>query len=58
MILAMSGFITFMVIFGLLVLVLEYSRRRHDLFVPAGSDQAPDRDRQRVLDDLRARRRD
>lgn len=54
----MSGFITFLVIVGLLVVVLEYSRRRHDLFVPPGTDRALDRDRQRVLDDLRAHRRD
>lgn len=51
----MSGFLTFLVILGLLVVVLEFSRRRHDLFVPTpGGDRSLDRDLDRVIADLRA----
>jgi hypothetical protein len=59
MILAMSGFLTFLIIVGLVAVVLEYTDRRRSLFVgPAGSDNSRDRDRDRdrVIADLEARR--
>jgi hypothetical protein len=56
MIHAMSGFMTFLVIVALLAVVLEYSRRRRNLFEPTpGSDRSVDRDRDRVVADLQAR---
>jgi hypothetical protein len=59
MISAMSGFMTFLLIVGLLIVVLEFSRRCHGLYVgPHGRDLSADRDRDRVLHDLRARRED
>lgn len=57
MILAMSGFLTFLIIVGLVAAVLTYTDRRRSLFVgPAGSDSSADRDRARVIADLQARR--
>ncbi len=58
MISAMSGFITFLIIVGLVIVVLEYSRRRRDVFVEGPGDRGLDRDRERVLHDLRASERD
>ncbi len=56
MISAMTGFMTFLLIVGLLVVVLEYSRRRHDLFIKTSGDASLDRDRDRMIADLRAHR--
>ena len=56
MILAMTGFITFLLIVALIVAVLEYSRRRHSLYVGRPGEPS-DRDRDRLLDDLRAHHR-
>jgi hypothetical protein len=55
MILAMTGFMTFLVIVALLIVVLEYSRRRNDLFTKTSGDASLDRDRDRMIADLRAR---
>ena len=53
----MSGFLTFLIIVGLVAAVLTYTDRRRSLFVgPAGSDSSADRDRARVIADLQARR--
>jgi hypothetical protein len=57
MISAMTGFITFLLIVGLLVVVLEYTNRRRKLFVgPWGADSSLDRDRARAIADLHAHR--
>ncbi|HET9648452.1 MAG TPA: hypothetical protein VFP34_09505 [Microlunatus sp.] len=51
----MSGFTTFLIILALLVVVLEYTRRRHGLSAgPAGRDTTVDRDRERLIAELRA----
>jgi hypothetical protein len=55
MISAMTGFMTFLTIVGLLVVVLEYTNRRRRLFVgPWLADTAHDRDRERTVADLQA----
>jgi hypothetical protein len=52
---AMSGFVTFLIILAVLVVVLEYTRRRHDLYAgSAGSGGTVDRDRERLIAELRA----
>jgi hypothetical protein len=57
MISAMTGFLTFLIIVGLLVAVLEYTNRRRSLFAgPSGLDTSIDRDRQRAIGELRAHR--
>ena len=51
----MTGFMTFLIIVGLLVVVLEYTNRRRNLFVGRwAADTWHDRDRQRTLADLHA----